>query len=78
MEKEFLAKGQSGRNFELSEVQEPQTDDVMEEDVPSTSESVAASRRSGRLSHPPERYVGIVEEIGDGHILLCESDEPTS
>ena len=45
LEKEFLAKGQSGRNFELSEVREPQTDEVMEEDVLSTSELVAVPRR---------------------------------
>ena len=81
LEKEFISKRQSGRKFELTEVQEPQTEPVEEENVPSSSNSVdvpLVPRRSGRVSHPPDRYLGIIEEDGDSILLLLESDEPAT
>ena len=59
LEQEFVSRRQSGRKFELDEVQEePQmdTDQVLEESVPSNSKAVdilSAPRRSGRVSRAP-------------------------
>jgi len=84
LEKEFISRRQSGRNFELNEiqeVQEPQTEVETQENVPSSSSSVIVPiqpRRSGRASHQPDRYVGLIEEDGSLDILLMESDEPAT
>ncbi|KAL9241314.1 hypothetical protein vseg_015439 [Gypsophila vaccaria] len=51
----------------------------MEEDVPSTSTAVTippVPRRSGRVSLPPDRYIGMVEESGREDLLLLDSNEP--
>jgi len=53
----------------------------MEENVPSTSGTVdipEEPRRSGRVSHPPDRYIGMVEESGCDDVLLLESNEPAT
>ncbi|KAL9238946.1 hypothetical protein vseg_013311 [Gypsophila vaccaria] len=81
LEKEFLSNKQSSRTFELSEVKEPSTEHVMEEDVPSTSTAVTIPpepRRSGRVSLPRDRYIGMVEESGREDLLLLDSNEPAS
>ena len=81
LEKEFLSNKQSSRTFDLSEVQEPTTEIEMEEAVPSTSTAVTIPeepRRTGRVSHPPDRYIGMVEEGNREDILLLESDEPAT
>ena len=81
LEKEFLEKRQSGRNFELSEVQEPQTDQVLEDEGPSelgSSLVPSEPRRSGRTSHPPDRYLGMIEGSGEGLVLFLENNEPVS
>ena len=60
LEKDFLSRRKSGRKFELTEVQEPQTEEVLQEDVPSSSGSALVSsepRRSGRVIQPPDRYL---------------------
>ena len=81
LEKDFLSRRKSGRKFELTEVQDPQTEEVLEEDVPSSSGSAlvsSAPRRSGRAIHPPDRYLGMIEEKSDELVLLLESDEPAT
>ncbi|KAL9226006.1 hypothetical protein vseg_001867 [Gypsophila vaccaria] len=53
----------------------------MEEDVPSTSTAVAippVPRRSGRVSLPPDRYIGIIEDSGREDLLLLDSNEPAT
>ncbi|KAL9239143.1 hypothetical protein vseg_013493 [Gypsophila vaccaria] len=53
----------------------------MEEDVLSSSTTVAIPpehRRSGRVSLPPDRYIGMVEESGREDLLLLDSDEPAT
>jgi hypothetical protein len=71
LEQEFVSRRQSGRKFELDEVQgEPQTetDQILEEIVPSNSETVDVPnvpRRSGRVSHAPDRYLGSIDRDGD-------------
>ena len=81
LEQEFVSRRQSGRKFELDEVQEPQTetDQILEENVPSNSETIDVSsvpRRSGRVSRAPERYLGNIDQYSDSVLLLLESDEP--
>jgi len=81
LEKEFLENKSSSRTFDLSEIQEPTTEQPMEEDVPSTSASVTIPeepRRSGRVSIPPDRYIGMVEEVIGDVVLLLESNEPAT
>jgi len=70
-----------GEIFELDEVQEPQTEVETNENVPSSSNAVVVPiqpRRTGRISHQPDRYVGLIEEDGSLDVLLLESDEPTT
>jgi hypothetical protein len=81
LEKDFISSRQSGRKFELDEVQEPQTENEVEENVPSSSSTVitpSEPRRSGRISRQPDRYLGVIEKDGDYEVLLLESDEPVT
>ena len=81
LEKEFLENKSSNRTFELSEIQEPTTEQPMEEAVPSSSAAVdipQEPRRSGRVSIPPDRYIGMVEENDGEDVLLLESNEPAT
>ncbi|KAL9238973.1 hypothetical protein vseg_013336 [Gypsophila vaccaria] len=53
----------------------------MEEDVPSSSTAVVIPpepRRSGRVSLPPDRYIGMVEESEREELLLLDSNEPAT
>ena len=53
----------------------------MEENVLSTSSSVVipqVPRRSGRVIHAPDRYLGNIENDGNSILLLLESDEPVT
>ncbi|KAL9226132.1 hypothetical protein vseg_001979 [Gypsophila vaccaria] len=53
----------------------------MEEDIPPTSTAVVIPpepRRSGRVSLPPDRYNGMVEESGREELLLLDSNEPAT
>ena len=53
----------------------------MEEAVLSSSAAVDISlepRRSGRVSIPPDRYIGMVEELDGEDVLLFGSNEPTT
>ncbi|KAJ8472265.1 hypothetical protein OPV22_026608 [Ensete ventricosum] len=57
LEKEHILGGNSRSKIELSEVREPRTIPEPESvQVPNTQ--VPTLRRSSRVSHPPERYVG--------------------
>ncbi|KAL9226075.1 hypothetical protein vseg_001926 [Gypsophila vaccaria] len=53
----------------------------MEEDVPSTSTAVTippVPKRSGRVSLPSDRYIGMVEESGREDLILLYSNEPAT
>ena len=70
-----------GEKFELDEVQEPQTEEILEENVLSTSSSVVipqVPRRSGRVIHTRDRYLGNSDRDGNSILLLLESDEPVT
>ncbi|KAL9247573.1 hypothetical protein vseg_020991 [Gypsophila vaccaria] len=54
---------------------------MVEEDVPSTSTAVtipSVPRRSGRVSLPTDRYIGMVEESVREDLLLLDSNEPAT
>ena len=59
LEKEHILDGDSGRMIELSEVGEPSSSTTLQpESVQVSNTQVSTLRRSDRVSHPPERYVG--------------------
>ena len=81
LEKEFLENAKSDRTFDLSEIPEPNTEQPLEEPVPSIPAAVnipEEPRRSGRVSIPPDRYIGMVEEHDIDDILLLTSSEPAT
>jgi hypothetical protein len=81
LEKEFVSRRHSGRKFELDEVQEPQTEQVTRENIPSVSDSLALPhipRRSGRVIQAPDRYLGNIEKDSNSILLLLESNEPVT
>ena len=68
LEKEHILDGDSGRMIELSEVGEPSSSTTLQpESVQVPNTQVSTLRRSDRVSHPPERYVGHIraEDVED-------------
>ena len=68
LEKEHILGGDSGRMIELSEVGEPSSSTTLQpESVQVSNTQVSTLRRSDRVSHPPERYVGHIraEDVED-------------
>ena len=68
LEKEHILDGDSGRMIELSEVGEPSSSTTLQpESVQVSNTQVSTLRRSDRVSHPPERYVGHIraEDVED-------------
>ena len=80
LEKDFLSKPKESRTFDLSEVQMPESETELEETIlpNSNSDIPEEPRRSSRTSHPPDRYIGMVEGKDEELVLLLESDEPTT
>ena len=77
LENEFLEEGGSGRNIKLEvETNEPQTDiadDGMSTQQTSVSDTNAPTRKSSRVSKPPERY-GLLHEQDFESFLVGETD----
>ena len=68
LEKEHILDGDSGRMIELSKVGEPSSSTTLQpESVQVSNTQVSTLRRSDRVSHPPERYVGHIrgEDVED-------------
>ena len=68
LEKKHILSGDSGRMIELSEVGEPSSSTTLQpESVQVPNTQVLTLCRSGRVSHPPERYVGHIrgEDVED-------------
>ena len=83
LEKEFLSKEASGSKFELSEVEDAQTNEQQliqpeqvthRDDVTVTTSDTHEIRRSSRIRHVPERYGFLITEHND--VLLIEDHEP--
>ena len=85
LEKEFLAKGVSGKNIDLDEIVDPELEipsDAMEtvrepsfitDEVGENVEEAIVPRRSGRTHATPEWYGNLV-----CNVMLVEQDEPTN
>jgi hypothetical protein len=85
LEKEFLSNRKSGSKIDLEEIQEPQIDSSISEIEENQEVSyenyetvpvVQPIRKSSRVSHPPDRYLGYL--ITDGEVLILEFNEPTT
>ena len=75
LEKEFLGKGTVALKVELNEVQ--QVENLTSSNQPIEEELIRSEtplRRSGRVTHHPDRYLGFLVRNGDP-VELDENDE---
>ena len=82
LEKQFIQEGGIGRQIELDEAPSNEPTDSMEIDQPEPEPVpvIQPPRRSGRVSHPPERYGFLHENVHEMFIHgdSSHSDDPTT